>query len=41
MIISVGVDNYYHDTNSGHLIILKNNTRVGTRAKKYHGNNWI
>ena len=36
MIISVGVDKYYHVRNSGHMIILKNNTRGGTRTKKYH-----
>ena len=33
MIISVVVEKYYHFTNSGHMIILKNNPRTGTRGK--------
>ena len=33
MIISVVVENYYHFTNSGHMIILKNNPLEGTRKK--------
>ena len=33
MIISVVVEKYYHFTNPGHMIILKNNPRTGTRGK--------